>query len=69
MKLTEINERYESILSSNETKEEKNRQLALLMTEMETYYQIPAIRNPEWEMENKAVIAMYRKLSRSRSLD
>jgi len=66
MKLSEVNQEYEHIIGSEETQEVKNSQLSDLMTRMERHYKIPALRNEEWEMENKAVIAMYRKISSSR---
>lgn len=64
MKLSEINKRYEEIMQSDD--QNKCRHLADLMTEMERHYKIPMLQNEEWEKENKAVIAMYRKISMSR---
>lgn len=42
--------------------------LSELMTEMESEYKIPMIRTEDCETANKAVIALYRKISKSRSL-
>ncbi len=39
------------------------------MTDMEGYFSIPMLKNEEWERENRKVMALYRKLSRSRALD
>jgi len=69
MKLTDIQKEYEEILQSDDTNEVKAMKLANLMTVMEGVYKIPMLKNAEWEKENKAVIAMYRKLSRSRNFD
>ena len=64
--LAEIEELYEQIMRSP-AGDARDRALASLMTNMESEYQIPALHNPEWESRNKAVIAMYRKLSMSRT--
>ena len=64
--LDEIEELYEQIMRSP-AGGARDRALARLMTNMEFEYHIPAIQNPEWEAEHKAVIAMYRKLSMSRT--
>ena len=63
-----FNEIYESILHSDLSAKEKNRQFARLMTDMEREFNIPIIRNLEWEKKNKAVVALYRKISMSRTL-
>lgn len=55
-------------MHSNQSKEEKDRAYAKLMTEMEKSFRIPALRDEEWEKENKAVIALYRKISMSREM-
>jgi len=67
MKLAEVNEEYEQIVKSGEDQEVKNSKQSDLMTRMERHYKIPALRNEEWEKENKAIIAMYRKIARSRT--
>jgi len=60
--------KYERILQSNLTDNQKSREYANLMTEMEHEFEIPILKNEEWEKKNKAVIALYRKISMSRSL-
>ena len=45
----------------------RDRALSQLMDRMEQEYHIPALQHPEWESKNKAVIAMYRKISMSRT--
>lgn len=67
MSLTEINKEYEKIMFSNIAPYERAVKLAALMTRMEGEYSIPMLKNPEWEKDNKKVIALYRKISRSRS--
>ena len=68
MKLSQFNKRYEEIIHADLPNGEKNRRLAALMTEMEREFKIPVLRNEAWEKENKAVIALYRKISMSRTL-
>ena len=69
MELAEIQKEYEKILHSDDTDYIKSLKYANLMTVMEGIYKIPMLKNEQWEKENKAAIAMYRKLSRSRSFD
>jgi hypothetical protein len=69
MKLKKIQEEYEKILHSDMSDDIKAIKYANLMIVMEGVYKVPMLRNVEWEKENKAVIAMYRKLSRSRVID
>ncbi|MDT3418190.1 hypothetical protein QO009_004115 [Brevibacillus aydinogluensis] len=65
-RLAEIQKEYENIMGSEMSNYEKDKKLASLMTEMEREFRIPMIQDKEWEEKNKAVIAMYRKLSMSR---
>lgn len=68
--LAKINEDYERILHlSSLTNYQKAVKFADLLTEMEGSYKVPMLRNPEWESQNKAVIALYRKISLSRAID
>ena len=68
--LSEINEDYERILHSSAlTNDQKAVKFADLLTEMEGRHNVPMLRNPEWESQNKAVIALYRKISLSRAFD
>ena len=60
--------KYESILQSNLTDNQKSHEYAKLMTDMERRFKIPILRNREWEEENKAIVALYRKISMSRTL-
>lgn len=66
--LRKINEKFERILFSDLTDDKKAREYAKLMTQMESKFQIPILRNEEWEKENKDVVALYRIISASRSL-
>lgn len=69
MKLADINRRYEEILHSEEKHTVKAQKLSSLMSDMEGYFKIPTLRDPEWESRNKGVIAMYRRISLSRKFD
>lgn len=66
MTLSEINREYEMIMNSNEPQHIKTMKLSSLMTDMEGFFSIPMLKNEEWENENRKVIALYRKISRSR---
>lgn len=66
--LAAINKDYEEIIHRNIKEPFKSRKLAELMTELEREYKVPALRNEVWERKNRAVIALYRKISLSRSL-
>jgi hypothetical protein len=67
MKLSEYHQRYEQIMKM-EPGRERDRLLAEeLMTMMEKEYRIPLLRDPEWKEKNRAVIALYRKISMSRT--
>lgn len=66
--LRQINAVYEYIIHSDLSDRIKALKLSKLMMEMERGYGIPMIRDRDWEKENKAVVAMYRKISRSRNL-
>ncbi|QWC25116.1 hypothetical protein KJK41_22065 (plasmid) [Bacillus haikouensis] len=66
MTLTDINKRYEEIMFSNDPQQVKTTKLSSLMTEMERLFSIPMLRDDEWESENRKVIALYRKISKSR---
>jgi len=65
--LKEINTEYEKIMNLHVPSQEKAIRLANLMTLMEGKYSIPMQRKPEWEKDNRKIIAMYRKISISRS--
>lgn len=56
-------------MESNNSLDIKATKLANLMTDMERLYSIPMLKNEEWERENRKVIALYRKISRSRFFD
>lgn len=66
MTLGELNKEYEQIMRSP-AGSARDRALSQLMDRMEQEYHIPALQHPEWESKNKAVIAMYRKISMSRT--
>jgi hypothetical protein len=67
-RLAKINRKYEEILHSQMSDEQKNLALAKLMTQMEREFEIPALENDDYEKKNKAVMALYRKISMSRNI-
>lgn len=67
MNLAEYNQRHETLIHSDLSTYEKDLKLASLMTELESAFNIPMLRTPEWEQDHKSVIALYRKVSLSRS--
>ena len=67
MTLVEYNKRYETLMHSNLPNHEKDLMLSALMTELESAFNIPMQKTPEWEERNRKVIALYRKVSLSRS--
>lgn len=64
--LSWFNNKYEKILHGAGSDEYKGALYANLMTDMESEFKIPMIRDEAWEKENRAVIALYRKISLSR---
>ena len=64
--LSDIEREYEEIMHSELSDYDKDRKLAALMTEMEMEFSIPLLQDTGFEQNNKAIIAMYRKLSMSR---
>ncbi|MEN0645528.1 hypothetical protein MKY91_20395 [Alkalicoccobacillus gibsonii] len=68
--LTSINASYEEILHDDKlTSRKKDRMLSDLMNKMEFHFKVPALKNPEFEKNNRPVIALYRKISMSRQFD
>lgn len=61
-----FNNEYEKILHSGWSEEKKSQEYGNLMKEMESEFKIPMVKNEEWEKENRAIIALYRKISMSR---
>jgi hypothetical protein len=64
----EINQAYEEIIHGELKESYRSLKLVDLMDEMEGKYRVTAARNEEWERENKPIIALYRKISMSRTL-
>lgn len=50
------------------TQHGKDVRLASLMTDMEGEYQIPMLRNPEWEEKHPGVLQTYRRIGDMREL-
>jgi len=65
--INDFHRAYEDILRSDKPEEQKGREYAVLMQQIERAYQIPIIRSPKFEIENRKVIALYRKISMTES--
>ena len=65
-RLAQLNEEYEEIMRSPKG-EARDRALSYLTTKMEKEYQIPTMQNMEWEQNHRSVVALYRKISMSRT--
>ncbi len=63
--LNSINNQYKAIVHSDISRDEKDKAYVNLITYMEAHYDIPMLQKAEFEVDNKAIIAMYRKLSTS----
>ncbi len=68
MTLADVNREYESIMRADISPYDRSYRLAKLMTLMEREFRIPALQDAAWEAQNRAVIAMYRKISMSREI-
>lgn len=64
--LADYQREYEEIIFSDQPK--RDMLLVGLLTEMEKQFKIPMPRNKEWEREHPEIIAMYRKITITRSL-
>jgi transcription-repair coupling factor (superfamily II helicase) len=67
-RLTEINRMCEKIVHSNAAQDGYNIALAKLMTQMEIEFNKSALSNKEFVQNNRAVIALYRKISMCRTI-
>lgn len=63
-----FNNEYEKVLHSGLSDSQKSMEYVNLMTEIEQAFSIPRIRDQEWENENRAVMTLYHKISKSRDL-
>jgi len=63
-----FNNEYEKILYSDLSDEQKDVEYKSLMSEMEYEFKVPVLRDELWEKDNRAVIALYRKIAKSRKL-
>lgn len=63
-----FNNEYEKVLHSGLSDSQKSMEYGNLMTEMEQEFKIPMMKDQEWENENRTIIALYRKIAKSRDL-
>jgi len=67
-RLAQIHHQYVVIVRSNlQSLSDKDFALAGLMSNMKPEFHIPAMHDAKWEQDNKAVIALYRIISESRT--
>lgn len=59
--------RFRSIMKSDLAHFQKALSLALLMTDMEDHYKIPALNDDEYNKANPEVISLYRKIADARN--
>lgn len=59
--------RYDDIMAS-EDGAMRDYRLAALMTDMEGAFNVPTLKNDEWESANPAVADLYREVSKARGL-
>ncbi|MBP3037952.1 hypothetical protein J9303_00325 [Bacillaceae bacterium Marseille-Q3522] len=60
--------RLKAILKSKLSQAQKDRRLASLMSDLETGYSIPMLRNEKFEAENPFVMMLYKTVSEARSI-
>lgn len=66
-RLKEFENQFKEIIKCNDQR--KDVQLAELMTKMERAFNIPILRDPEYEKNNRDVLELYLKVSMSRELN
>jgi hypothetical protein len=60
--------RFKNILSSKTPQNIKDARLANLLSDLERAYNIPVLRNIEFEKENPFVMQLYRTVSEARNI-
>lgn len=68
LSLADFEDRYQAIMRT-EPGYEQNKALSGLMDLVKREFDVPLLRNEEWEHEHPAIIAMYRKIANSRASD
>ncbi len=66
MALELYNQRYAQIIHSDLTDGQKDLKLEQLMTDMESAFSIPMIKDKAWNEGNKDVIELFQQVSNSR---
>lgn len=70
LELYNLNKSLETILNDEAlTNYKRTMALSGLMTDMERQFNIPLLRDIEWEKHNQEVINLYRKIADSRNFD
>ena len=65
--LKSIDEQYKTIVHSDISRNEKDIAYANLITYLEAYYDIPMLQKAEFKANNREIIALYQKISTSRT--
>lgn len=60
--------RFKNIIGSNASNDIKNIRLANLMSDLEAAYQIPILKNRDFESANPFLMQLYRTISEARNL-
>ena len=60
-----LNEQYKTIIHSDISRDEKDKAYANLITYIEAHYNMSTLQEAEFESNNRAIIAIYQKLSMS----
>lgn len=66
MILNEYEIRFKYILETEMQQHQRGEMLATLMSDMESYYQIPEIVTQKWGRESPGACTLYLKIARSR---
>lgn len=67
MSLSKFQCKYNNIMKSDLSINDKDHELANLMTDMERQYNIPLINDKNWNNEHKKIIKLYRIIGNSRN--
>ena len=66
-RLVELHQEYERIMQTTRPGVEQDQALSHLMDRIAKEFGVPLLHDPEWEQKHRPVIALYRKVSESRT--
>ncbi len=64
-----LDKQYKTIVHADISRDEKDQAYANLITYMEAHYDIPMLQRTELVSENREIIALYQKISTSRTMN